>query len=219
MPGRRQTSAAFTLVELLIVIALMGIVAALALPSLSPAIHDQLEGAAQVISHDLAYARGLAVANNSSYRLTFDFSANQYVLRHSGANPALDSLPANPFQAPGGDPTQYVVSLDELAMLGGQVQLAAVGTTGARPSPQTDLEFGPLGATVRRRSDRDLAARRRRRCAAIYFGKRKPGHRTRQRRRVHRRRPPRVVDSVNHAWGAFLTRRLNFALDMNSRNH
>jgi prepilin-type N-terminal cleavage/methylation domain-containing protein len=149
MPGRRQTSAAFSLVELLIVIALMGIVAALALPSLSPAIHEQLEGAAQVISHDLAYARGLAVSNNSSYRLTFDTSANQYVLRHSGANPALDSLPSNPFQAPGGDPTRYVVSLGELAMLGGQVQLAAIGTTGARPSPQTDLEFGPLGATTR----------------------------------------------------------------------
>jgi prepilin-type N-terminal cleavage/methylation domain-containing protein len=148
MPGRRQ-SAAFSLVELLIVIALMGIVAALALPSMSPAIHDQLEGAAQVVAHDLAYARGLAVANNSSYRFTFDFANDQYVLRYSGANPALTTLPPNPFQMPGGDPTQYVVKLSDLAMLGGRVQLAAVGTMGSRPAPQTDLEFGPLGSTTR----------------------------------------------------------------------
>ncbi len=149
MPGRRQSSAAFSLVELLIVIALMGIVAALALPSLSPAIHDQLQGAAQIIAHDLAYARGLAVANNSSYRFSFDLANNQYVMRYSGSNPALAALPPNPFQAPGGDPTQYVVSLGELVTLGGKVQLAAVGTMGTSPAAHADLEFGPLGATTR----------------------------------------------------------------------
>lgn len=149
MTTGRQTSAAFSLVELLIVITLMGLAAALALPSLSPAIHDQLQGAAQIVARDLAYARGLAVANNSSYRFTFDLANNQYTLRYSGANPALAVLPSNPFQAPGGDPKQYVVSLGDLAMLGGRVQLAAIGTTGVRPAPQSDLEFGPLGATTR----------------------------------------------------------------------
>ncbi|HXT60892.1 MAG TPA: GspH/FimT family pseudopilin [Pirellulales bacterium] len=148
MPCRRPSSAGFSLVELLIVVALMGILAALALPNVNAGIHEQLEGAAEVIAGDLAYARGLAVSNNSNYRITFDLANNQYVLRYSGANPALAALPANPFQAPGGDPTQYAVKLDDLSMLGGKVQLAAVGTLGSSPAAQTLLEFGPLGGTT-----------------------------------------------------------------------
>jgi prepilin-type N-terminal cleavage/methylation domain-containing protein len=148
MLRRRPSAAGFSLVELLIVITLMGILAALALPNVNAGIHEQLAGAAEVIAGDLAYARGLAVSNNSSYRFTFDLANNQYVLRYSGVNPALATLPSNPFQTPGGDPTQYTVKLGDLSMLGGKVQLAAVGTMGSAPTAQTLLEFGPLGGTT-----------------------------------------------------------------------
>lgn len=147
MPHRRPSSAGFSLVELLIVIAVMGIVAALTLPNVNSGIHDQLQSTADAIAGDLAYARGLAVANNSSYRLSFDLANNQFTLRYSGSNPSLSALPPNPFQV-GGDPTQYVFNLNDLPLMGGKVQLAAVGTTGARPAPQSTLEFGPLGGTT-----------------------------------------------------------------------
>lgn len=147
MSNRRPSSAAFSLVELLIVIAVMGIVAALTLPSVNSGIRDQLHSAAEAIAGDLAYARGLAVANNSNYRLTFDLANNQFTLAYSGANPALATLPPNPFQT-GGDPTRYIFNLNDLPTLGGRVQLAAVGTIGSRPAPQSTLEFGPLGGTT-----------------------------------------------------------------------
>jgi prepilin-type N-terminal cleavage/methylation domain-containing protein len=148
MPSRRPQPAGYSLVELLMVITLMSIAAALALPSVNPGIHDQLQGAAEIVAGDLAYARGLAVTNNGTYRFTFDLAHNSYTLTYSGADPALATLPSNPFQAPGSDPTQYVVSLGQLPSLGGSVQLAAVGTSGGNPTPQTTIEFGPYGSTT-----------------------------------------------------------------------
>ncbi|HVW37087.1 MAG TPA: GspH/FimT family pseudopilin [Pirellulales bacterium] len=149
MPSRRPSSAAFSLVELLIVIAVMGIVAALTLPSVNSGIHEQLQSTADAIAGDLAYARGLAVANNSTYRFSFDLANNQFTLRYSGANPSLATLPPNPFQSGSNtDPTQYVIRLNDMPSLGGKVQLVAVGTMGNRPASTTTLEFGPLGGTT-----------------------------------------------------------------------
>lgn len=140
--------AGYSLVELLMVITLMSIAAALALPSVNPGIHDQLQGAAEIVAGDLAYARGLAVTNNGTYRITFDLARESYTLVYSGADPALTTLPSNPFQAPGGDPTQYTVAFSQLPSLGGSVQLAAVGTSGTNPTPQSTIEFGPYGSTT-----------------------------------------------------------------------
>jgi prepilin-type N-terminal cleavage/methylation domain-containing protein len=172
MPSRRPSSAAFSLVELLIVIAVMGIVAALTLPSVNSGIHDQLQATADAIAGDLAYARGLAVANNSSYRLTFDLANNQFTLQHSGANPALATLPPNPFQAASSDSTRFVVQLDDMPSLGGRVRLAAVGTVGSRPSS----------------TDASLAERGRRTCTTLHLADREPGNRPGQRRCVHGKR-------------------------------
>lgn len=136
--------------ELLIVVSLMGILAALALPSLNPGTHEELQAAAQLMCGDLAYGRSLAVANNSSYRFRFQASQNRYVLQHSGANPALDALPDAPFRSPSDPPNEHRVDLSDLPHLTGQnVRLAGVtNTAGIRLMPE-ELEFGPLGETTR----------------------------------------------------------------------
>src|SRR5688500_11025606 len=87
----------FSLVELLIVISLVGILTALVIPNAGTSLHEQLQSAADIIAADIAYARSLAVAGSSNYRLAFDTDANQYVLEHSGSNAALDALPPSPF--------------------------------------------------------------------------------------------------------------------------
>ncbi len=139
----------FSLVELMIVIALMTIVAAVAIPRFQPSIHAQLEAAAQIVAADTAYARNLAVSNNSNYRLSFDLAQNRYVLTHSGSEPALDTLPSSPFRESSDLPTEQSTDLDEIPHIGQRVALVAVQRLSGSPTAVSTLEFDPMGATTR----------------------------------------------------------------------
>ena len=140
---------AFSLVELLIVIAILGILLAVATPYLSSDVPQQLQMAADSVAGDLVYARGLAVANNSSYRITFNIAANTYLLEHTGAVTALNKLPPSPFHTFNAGSTQQTADLSKLPMLAGSVKIAAVQKNPVSPSDVTNLEFGPLGGTTR----------------------------------------------------------------------
>ena len=144
----RRASAAFTLLELLLVVAIVGILVGVLLPSMQPAIYDQLRSTAQIVATDLAYARSLAVANNSNYRITLELDANRYVLKHSGANAALNQLPNSPFSSPNDPADQHIVDLDDLPHTGPTVRLAAVATSGTTMQSVSDVGFGPLGQTT-----------------------------------------------------------------------
>lgn len=148
MARNRRAKAGFSLVEVLIVIALMGILAGVVLPSSNPTIHDQLRSAAQILGGDLAYARSLAVTHGSTYRVTFDLTANRYVLRHSGTNPALDRLPASPFRNLDDPADEHIVELGDLPHVGAPVQLEAVAIANGALTKTDKLEFGPLGETT-----------------------------------------------------------------------
>lgn len=139
----------FTLIELLIVVALLSMVAGMIIPNANPTLRDQLEGAAQTVSGDIAFARSLAVANDSDYRITFDLTRNQYVLEHVGTNPALDTLPRSAFALPSDSDTQHVVRLGSLPSLGSTARLHAVRSLSTSPQTVTDVQFGPLGETSR----------------------------------------------------------------------
>jgi len=146
-PGRR--SDAFTLIELLIVIAMMGILVGLVLPGMDPALDEQLRLGAEVLRTDLAYARSLAITNQSTYRITFDRGENRYVLTHSGADDALDALPDSPFRNPGDPPEQHVVDFDELPRVGRGVRFEAAATLDTFLLTTDNIEYGPLGETTR----------------------------------------------------------------------
>src|SRR5262245_34114333 len=72
---------ALTLIELLLTLAVLGILAAVLIPQLSGDLPERLSAAAQVVSADLDYARSLAVSNNTKYQITFNKAANEYTLR------------------------------------------------------------------------------------------------------------------------------------------
>ncbi len=143
-----RRTAAFTLVELLMVVALVGVLAALVLPRAEPSLNDQLRATARILATDLAYARSLAVTNNSRYRVVFDVENNRYLIEHSGSSPSLDLLPDSPFCRLPGPQRQMVVALDELPRLGGRVRLEAAAEFDWFLRAASEVEFGPLGETT-----------------------------------------------------------------------
>jgi len=145
----RPPTAGFTLIELLIVIAMVGILVGLVLPETSPALDEQLRLAAQVLKSDLAYARSLAITNQSTYQITFDGEENRYVLSHSGSDESLDVLPDSPFRNPGDPPEQHIVDFDELPRVGRGVRFVSAATLDLFLLPTDNIEYGPLGETTR----------------------------------------------------------------------
>ena len=136
----------FSLVEVLIVVALIGLLAAVAIPSLSPSITDSLESAAQVVAGDLSYGASFAVANNSKYRFKFDAAGNRYTLEHTGSNAALNNLPRTAHRSAADPATQHIFDLDDLPRLGYSPRLAVYCTNESVPTKLTTLEFDPVGA-------------------------------------------------------------------------
>ena len=138
----------FTLLELLLVIAIIGIVVAVVMPEAQVSVYDQLRATAQIVSTDLAYARSLAVANNSSYKVACDLSANRLVMTHSGTNTSLNTLPKSAFSSASDPSNQHILDLDDLPHTGYAVRLAAMASVGTTTQSVSDVEFGALGQTT-----------------------------------------------------------------------
>jgi prepilin-type N-terminal cleavage/methylation domain-containing protein len=145
----KQKNAGFTLLELLMVMAVIAILIGIVMPRGDPNALEQLRSTAQIVSTELSYGRSLAMANGSTYKFTFDIAQNNFTLTHIGADAALNNLPRTPFTSPNDTLTQHVVALKEFPRLGSVARIAAVVTSGGSPQNVSDLVFNQLGATAR----------------------------------------------------------------------
>jgi len=140
---------AYTLVELMVVIAVIGIIASVVITTLNPGIHDKLDSVAQIVIADLDYARNLAVSNGSTYKITFDPGGDSYVLTHDGSNPALDNLPSSPFGQSTDPPDQQTTVLSSLPAGGPKVSVYGVYKLTPSAVLVNDVSFGSFGETTR----------------------------------------------------------------------
>ena len=76
----------FTLVELLIVIAIISIAALTAIPMMSSAASMQIRSAANMLAADLEYAKSMAISRAQNFSVVFDVSADSYQIEDQYGN-------------------------------------------------------------------------------------------------------------------------------------
>jgi len=148
LPGVFRARCAFSLLEVMIVLAVIGLLVAVAIPRSEPTLVEQLRATSRIVAAELQYARSLAVSNNSTYRVAFDTSANELILTHSGTKTALNTLPLSAFRSQRDTATAKYLSLNDLPNLSVPVRLlgATVGSSSLQSAAM--VEFGPLGQTT-----------------------------------------------------------------------
>ena len=94
--GQHQKRA-FTLVEIIIVVVILGIAAAIAIPMVSNAADIRVRAAANKIAADLDYVKSMAITHQKKYLAIFDESNNSYEVRVEpfGLSDVIDH-PVNP---------------------------------------------------------------------------------------------------------------------------
>lgn len=76
----------FTLVELLIVVAIISIAALAAIPMMSSAASMQIRSATNMLTADLEYAKSMAISRAQNFSVVFDVSADSYRIEDQYGN-------------------------------------------------------------------------------------------------------------------------------------
>lgn len=156
-PARRcRSRAAFTLVEVIIVLGVLAILASLIIPAMHTAGAQSLQSAARKLAADLRLARSLAVQTGSDWSVEFDLATNSYEVTHTG----VESVPTlrNPLAAAGQEEGPYEVSFNGVSAGGNLVQqivLIGVALEQSR-APVTDVTFHSGGGTGPSRAEDTL---------------------------------------------------------------
>ena len=143
--GRNARRRGYTLVEMLIVVAIVGILAVAVIPLLGPNISSQLTAAAQAIQGDIYYAQQLAITNASSYRISFSTTDQTYVLTHRGSQSSLDQLPNSPFDNDKADTARHLHNVQDLLPMKTNLELVRVERQSTPPVAITYVEFDSSG--------------------------------------------------------------------------
>ncbi|MEO1237303.1 MAG: GspH/FimT family pseudopilin [Planctomycetota bacterium] len=122
----------YTLVEVLLVVAILGIVSAAVIPSMLTAGSMGVQAAARVIVADLLYAQNEAIAQQAPRAVVFDVANDRYQVNDEFGNAlSLDWI--------NGDANNYVVDFTEDARFQG-VTITAVDFNGG-----SEITFDDLG--------------------------------------------------------------------------
>ncbi len=136
---RRAATRAYTLIEVLVLITILGIAAAIMIPSMGHTHVLRVQAAVRTIVSDITFAQSDALAFQRGRAVMFDADTNSYTLVEvtgSTLDPASDALydPTGPMQ-------RYIVSLDDPRFGGARIE---------NPSfdGNADLIFDEMGGPV-----------------------------------------------------------------------
>ena len=87
----------FTLAEIMVVVAIVGIAAAMVVPMIGDTSDIQAASAARMLMSDLEYAQGRAMVTQSPVTVAFDTDAGSYLLRDAGGTTLTHPVTHNPF--------------------------------------------------------------------------------------------------------------------------
>ncbi|MHB1156691.1 MAG: GspH/FimT family pseudopilin [Phycisphaerales bacterium] len=119
----------FTLVEILFVVLILGIVAALVVPQIGSTATFEVQGAARTVVADLLFAQNDAIANQTTRKVVFDTVNNRYRVTDSAGNTLSAPWLGGTYQVPFGAGSRFPAA-----------SLAAVSFT------NTTISFDELGA-------------------------------------------------------------------------
>lgn len=146
-PSRRPEGArrAFTLIEMLIVIVMLGIASALVIPAMGSVGYLRVHGALRTIVADITFAQSDAIAFQQPRAVVFDLTARTYnLVQVTGTSIDLTN---NTMYDPGKATGRYVIDFKSENFGGAQVTAASFGSTGTGVT-DTTLIFDELGTPV-----------------------------------------------------------------------
>ena len=113
---RRRPPAAFTLVELLLVLALMAVVLFLALPTFQNLLQSSLQQEVNRLSGVIRLLRNEAVLGNTRYRLMLELKDNRYFVQRQNPDGSYDRLEEPKVLSPHAFPAN--LQIEDLVLLG-----------------------------------------------------------------------------------------------------
>jgi len=147
--GRRSKKrAAFTLLEVLLVVALLAILASVVVPAAQTQQPLTLEAAARRVASDLRYARNLAIQYGTPVTVQFDTRAGTYDIRWAGDVTAPMPRPWNPtLLSSDGNSIHHSLNPHNRSEFGRTHFVFAAIYRSPSQSAVDDVTFGPTGGT------------------------------------------------------------------------
>ncbi len=140
-----RANRAFTLIELMIVVVIIGIAAAMAVPMVSSASSFQIRSAANVVAADLEYAKSMSISRGRSYSVVFNTTTKSYQIQDP--NGTAVAPPGRKATVQFGEGTQLSnVAISDVSFSSDKVTFDYLGSPNAGGTVQ--LQAGGMTKTV-----------------------------------------------------------------------
>ncbi len=145
---RNRLKAGYTLIEVLIVVTIMGLAAAVVVPNMLRGGTLGVQAGARMIIADLLFAQNEAMAQQSTRRVVFDTSNNSYRVEKYDSGASAWVLEYNPSAGVTNNQQNYEIDFDDDSRFRG-IEISAASFNGSSTVEFDDLGNPSSGGTVR----------------------------------------------------------------------